>query len=110
MIRASFFRLASLPILLTLVLPARSEPQWIWTSKNARSQEKATFRKSFVIDGVVKRATLSLTCDNGATALLNGAQVARNPDWMDPTKADVTKWIKTGENELRIEAKNIEGI
>jgi len=57
----------------------------------------------------VKRATLTLTCDNGANALLNGVAAATNPDWMNPTKADVTKLVKTGANELRIEAKNVDG-
>ena len=89
---------------------ANAEPQWIWTGSPAKPNERATFRKTFTIAGEVKSASLSFTCDNGATAFLNGAKVAENPDWQQATKAGVAKNLQAGENELRFEARNQDGV
>lgn len=87
-------------------LPLHAAPQWIWTSKAAKDGEKATFRKTFNVSGKVRSAKLDFTCDNGATAFINGQQVAVNPDWTNPTKAKLNDFLKPGENEIRIDAKN----
>jgi putative heme-binding domain-containing protein len=97
------FGLAVLPLTL------HAEPQWIWSQKGAVAKEKQVFRKTFTVSGEIKSATLSLTCDNSATAKLNGQPVAENKDWMFPEKADVAKKLKTGANELVIEGRNHEG-
>lgn len=86
--------------------PLQAEPQWIWTRKDAQDGEKASFHKTFTVSGKVKSARLSFTCDNGATAFINGKKVAKNPDWNSPTKAKVEEFIKPGENEIRFDAKN----
>ncbi|HSI62098.1 MAG TPA: heme-binding protein, partial [Candidatus Saccharimonadia bacterium] len=91
---------------LLLPLSLTAAPQWIWTSKKAADNEKATFKKSFTIVGEIKSATLSVVCDNGADALLNGKKVLENPDWTETSKADVKASLKTGENELRFDARN----
>lgn len=93
-------------LLLPLPLSLSAAPQWIWTAKKATDGQKATFKKTFTIDGEVKSATLSVSCDNGADALLNGKKVFTNPDWMEATKADVKAALKSGENELRFDARN----
>ncbi len=101
---------ALIPVFIIAVpLSSHAAPEWIWTSKSAKDGEQATFRTKFSVSGAVKSATLSFTCDNGATALLNGAKVGENPDWMIPSKADVTKAIKAGDNELRFDARNKDG-
>ena len=87
-------------------LPLEAAPQWIWVGKQAKDGEKATFRKTFTVSGSVTSAKLQFTCDNGSTAYLNGTKVAENPDWGQPTKTDVGKFLKAGDNELRFEAKN----
>jgi len=87
-----------------------ADPQWIWTSKATQDGEKATFRKTFTITEPVKSAQLNFTCDNGATAYLNGIQVAKNPDWNEPTRVQLNKKINIGENELRFDATNNGGI
>lgn len=108
--RTFTLRLLSLLVLAAaLPLSSRGAPQWIWISKQAQPNEKATFRKSFSIAGQVKSATLALACDNGATASLNGKVAADNVDWDQPVKADVTKLLRAGENELRIEGRNQSG-
>jgi putative heme-binding domain-containing protein len=95
-----------LTLLLALPLLATAAPQWIWSSKHAAPNEKATFRKSFTVAGEVKTAKILLVCDNGATAFLNGKQVVENPDWMETSRADVKTSLKAGENELRINGRN----
>ena len=81
-------------------------PKWIWSQKQAQDGEKATFRTVIQISGEVKSAKLNFTCDNGATAFLNGSKVAKNPDWNKPTQANLKSLLKPGENELRFEAAN----
>lgn len=95
--------------LLLLPMASQAAPQWIWSSKQAQPQERATFRKSFQVAGEVKTAMLTVVCDNGAAALLNGKKVLENPDWMETTRADVKAALKAGENELRLDAHNSGG-
>ncbi len=90
----------------SLALPAEAAPKWIWSQKQAQNGEKATFRTVFTISGAVKSAKLNFTCDNGATALINGSKVAENSDWQNPTSANLKPSLKPGENELRFDATN----
>lgn len=102
-----------LPILSLLGLltaTAAADPVWIWSSPKAANNEAATFKTTFEVPGEVKAATLTYTCDNGAKAILNGKAVAENPDWMAPTKVDVAKLLKTGSNEIVINATNQGGV
>lgn len=104
---------ALLPCAVGLVfLPplANAEPQWIWSAKQAQPNEKALFRTTFAVPANIKSAKLSFSCDNSATATLNGRPAAESKDWQRPAKADVTKLLRTGENELRIEGRNEDGV
>lgn len=95
------FLLAASPLSLS------AAPQWIWLSKDGNKDNKVTFRHRFEVPVNAHHATLELTCDNGADALLNGKKVLSNPDWQKPTKADISKDVKRGEaNELIVEARN----
>lgn len=95
----------SISILLASHLAAA--PQWIWLSKDGQKDNKVTFRYRFDVPQNAQLATLELTCDNGADAILNGKKVLSNPDWQKPSKADVSKEIKRGEtNEIIVNAKN----
>ena len=60
---------------LCLVAPVAAEvvPQWIWTSKEAKS-ETIYARRAFTISQRPKTAKLSITCDNGFTAYVKSAQ------------------------------------
>ncbi len=95
---------------LTLPLTLRAEPQWIWSQKGAVAQEKQIFRKSFTVSGEIKSATLTVTCDNSATAKLNGEPLLENRDWNAPERVDVAKKLRVGANELVIEGRNHDGI
>jgi putative heme-binding domain-containing protein len=99
--------------LLSLVifpLALRAEPQWIWSQKAAVAEEREIFRKTFTISGEVKSAMLSVTCDNSATATLNGEVVLENKDWNAPERANVVKKLRKGQNEIIIEGRNNDGI
>ncbi len=100
----------ALALVIASPLAALAEPAWIWTGSAAKPNERATFRKTFTLDGTVKSAALVFTCDNGATAFVNGSKVADNPDWMNPTKAGIAKNLRAGENELRFDARNADGV
>lgn len=95
-------------ILSLLLLPfaLHAAPQWIWSSKKAGDKDRATFRKTFVVTGEVKSATLSVVCDNGATAFVNGKRLLENPDWTETSTVDAKVYLKAGDNELRIDAHN----
>jgi len=88
---------------------ALAEPEWIWLSKNAKSGEKVALRREFEVPGAVKSATLQVTCDNGATAFVNGEKALENPDWQKPVSGDVKALLKAGKNELRLDARNQSG-
>lgn len=88
---------------------AVAEPVWIWSGKQAKDREQASFKTAFDLPGEVKSATLRFTCDNGALAYINGKGVAENPDWQRPTQVDVVKFLSKGANEIRIDAKNSGG-
>jgi putative heme-binding domain-containing protein len=97
------------PILLSLLLATGlpAAPQWIWLSKDGNKDNKVTFRHRFDVPQNAQLATLELTCDNGATASLNGKKVLTNADWQEPSKADLSQVIKRGEsNELIVNATN----
>ena len=97
-------------LFLTLVLTATSlqaAPQWIWLSKDGNKDKAVTFRHRFEVPQNAQLASLELTCDNGATASLNGQKVLTNEDWQQPSKADLSQHLKRGErNELIINATN----
>jgi putative heme-binding domain-containing protein len=94
-----------------LLTSASADPQWIWLSKNGDKDPQVTFRYRFEVPAKVQSALLELTCDNGADALLNGTKVLTNPDWQEPTKVDVSKNLKLGEqNEIIVNGRNKGGV
>ncbi|MDQ3623839.1 MAG: c-type cytochrome [Verrucomicrobiota bacterium] len=96
--------------LLFLAVVADAEPQWVWSSKQAQPNEKAIFRKTFTVAGTVRSATLTLACDNGATAAVNDRPAAETRDWKAPARQDVAKLLRPGQNELRIDGQNRGGV
>lgn len=104
-------RLTSLFASLLLASSLPAAPQWIWLTKGATKENAVSFRHSFEIPGNAHFATLELTCDNGADAFLNGQKVLTNPDWQEPSKADISKVIMRGEkNEIVVHARNKGGV
>ncbi len=84
-------------------------PQWLWTSKSAKSNEKANFRKSFEVKQGLKSAALSVSCDNSVRVQLNDADVGQHATWEEPLREDVTAKIKPGENTVTLRCTNADG-
>jgi putative heme-binding domain-containing protein len=100
-------RLLCLLLLTASTLSSHAELEWIWLSKPATDKQQVTFRSTFKAPADLKAAAVRFTCDNGAKLLINGKAAAENPDWMSPTKANITSFIKAGEeNTLLVNATN----
>jgi putative heme-binding domain-containing protein len=99
-----------LTTLALLNLPLHAEPQWIWISKTPKDQEKASFSKTFTISGKIRNARLTFTCDNSATAFVNGRKVGQNESWSEPAKEKITDFLKPGENTIRFDAVNTDSL
>ncbi len=98
-------------LLLCFIPSLHAAPQWIWLSKDGNKDKAVTFRHRFEVPHNAQLATLELTCDNGADAILNGTKVLTNPDWQKPTKADISKVIKRDAvNEIVVHARNQGGV
>ena len=100
---------AFLPALLATSLHA--EPSWIWPTKTSKNGEKVTLKTEFTVDGEVKSAKLSLSCDNSAKVFINGIASGNNTDWNSPlVGVEVKASIRAGKNEIRVEGTNNDGI
>lgn len=84
-------------------------PQWLWTSKTAKSNEKAIFRKTFAVKDSLKSASLSVSCDNIVRVQLNDADVGQHTTWEEPLREEVTAKIKPGENTVTLRCTNADG-
>lgn len=89
-------------------LPAQT-PEWIWHDNKGvapGNNERRFFRKTFVTEGKVQKATLMFTVDNEGTAFINGRSAASVPDWHEAASVDVTADIKPGANVLALRGIN----
>ena len=85
--------------------------KWIWHASPATSKASRLKREFEIKDpAAISKATLHVTCDNGAKVYLNDKLIAENADWMHPTKEEIKKHLKSGNNVLRAEATNRGGV
>lgn len=87
--------------------PVSNPMKWLWhTGSNVG--DGANLKKEFEVEDAasLKSAILRATCDNGAKIFLNGELVLTNPDWMEPSQAEVKAKLRPGKNEVRVEATN----
>lgn len=88
-------------------LPLSSQPsglKWIWSQGKATPE--AFFEREFLLSSPPASAKIQVACDNGCKVFLNGQLVVTNPDWNQPSTADVKAGLLSGANKLRVEAKN----
>ena len=85
---------------------ADARPQWIWITKEAKSDHEIYFRRPWTSATDVKQATLTITADNSFTAYLNGKQVGRGNQWQTRYQFDVSAHIFRGDNVLAVKANN----
>lgn len=94
-------------VLSSLVTLAQAQtPEWIWSTKTPGAEDVVLFRKVFTVPENLGQASLLVAGDNEATVWINGRQVARNTDWNQASKANVSRQLKPGQNVIAIEAKN----
>jgi putative heme-binding domain-containing protein len=82
------------------------EPLWIWHSQRAAAGEVRYFRKELTLDAAPKEATLRVSCDDQATAWVNGEEVGQSPAWKQPIVAKVEKLLRKGQNILAVKGTN----
>jgi putative heme-binding domain-containing protein len=81
-------------------------PRWIWARGDPQEGERAWFFRELELESAPSSATLSGSCDNGMTVLLNGQAVLYGDDWSQPVRADVAKHLGPGRNLLAVAARN----
>jgi len=84
----------------------RGDPQWIWADVRVEDGQRAWFRRSFDLAGTPWRAGVWASADNHFEAWLNGERVAAGDEWTRPVRADVSRAIRTGRNDLAVLARN----
>ena len=104
-----FVKLALGFLLCAAATHAAITPEWIWHPNDGAApaaDEVRYFRKTFTIDGPVRRATLAVSADNRFTAYVNGAVVGAGKEWQAFPKFDIKANLKPGENVIAIKAEN----
>lgn len=84
-------------------------PQWIWSSRTPKPNERVFFRRELDLKDVPKGASLTLTCDNWHRAWINGRDLGFAGDWSAPQGHDVTRDLKAGRNIIAVEGRNADG-
>jgi putative heme-binding domain-containing protein len=104
-----FAKLALGFLLCAATTHAAITPEWLWHPNNGAApaaDEVRYFRKTFTVDGPVRRATLAVSVDNKFTAYVNGAVVGAGKEWQAFPKFDIKANLKPGENVVAIKAEN----
>ena len=86
----------------------KADPEWIW-SKDLSDQQQVTLIKTFQIDKIPNNLNLSYACDDAAVLYINNQKVGSVDTWRTPQKVKVAKYLISGENEIRVVAKNATG-
>ena len=82
------------------------KPNWIWGAGKANENETVFFRKVIRLNKPVKSAKLTMSCDNGFEAFLNGKKVLAGGDWSAARTADVKKHLTVGRNIIAVRGWN----
>ena len=85
--------------------------KWIWSYAEAsdavpQPKEGITLRRTFDVVARPAKAWAVVTCDNEFTLFVNGRQLAVSKDWTQPVAVRLEGALKTGQNELKIVARN----
>lgn len=82
--------------------------EWIWIGDSKRINDRVNFRKVFYLENVPERAVIKIGCEtkywlfvNGMPAIYDGGLFRESiPGCGYYDEADITKFLKTGENEI----------
>ena len=91
-------------------IPILVMPEWIWQTGDRKAGQETTLSTEFELGARIVHAKLKLAADYCAVKLLiNGRPVAAIDAYGPWLELDVTNHIRSGKNQLRLEAKSIEG-
>jgi len=79
--------------------------KWIWNNESAGT-ETIFARRQWTLNSPLKSSKLSITCDNGFTAFINGQKVGSGNQWETHYEFDIKKYLHNGDNVLAVEAHN----
>ncbi len=93
---------------------AFEKAKWVWYDEGdpvtEAPAEARFFLRSFdVADKPIKKATLTITCDNKYTVYLNGKMVGDGSDWQRAQGYDVKDKLAKGANVLAVQGTNEDG-
>ena len=82
--------------------------KWIWKPGEATpaAGEKVTFRKSFTLEEVPKKAIAVVTVDNSYELWVNGKKLRADDNWMTVEGVNLKPALKKGGNFIQIIATN----
>ena len=89
---------------------AAEKPSWIWGAGAAKDNETVYFRKVIRLNKPTQSAKLTLSCDNGFEAFVNGKKVLAGGDWNNARTADVKKHLNVGRNVIAVRGWNEGGV
>ncbi|MEE2947240.1 MAG: c-type cytochrome [Verrucomicrobiota bacterium] len=90
----------------TAISTTADKPNWIWGSGKAKENETVYFRKIIRLNKPVQSAKLTMSCDNGFEAFINGKKVLAGGDWNAARTANVKKHLKVGRNIIAVRGWN----
>ena len=97
---------AALFIATATVTAAEEKPSWIWGTGALKDKETVYFRKVIRLNKPTLSAKLTMSCDNGFEAFVNGKKVLAGGDWNNARTADVKKHLNVGRNVIAVRAWN----
>ncbi|TAJ24373.1 MAG: DUF1080 domain-containing protein [Planctomycetota bacterium] len=87
-------------------VPDGQAAHWIWAHAESRDGEGVVLRKRFTLAQPTTWIRGRIRADNSAVVSIDGALVARNDAWWEPTPIEVQHSLAAGPHELVIEATN----
>ena len=93
---------------LCLGAAAQAQINWIWYKfpDAAEDAKPKFFRKIFELPFTATKAAVVFTGDDAASLKVNGSVVGSTRNWRQPVRADITRLLKPGANEMMIEARD----
>ena len=88
--------------------------KWIWDKSAPEQELKRYFRRAFDLDKLPARAHLNITCDNGYTVYINGAELGTESSfgaegWGRAESFDLLPHLRKGGNVVAVAAENLGG-
>ncbi|MBI1371706.1 MAG: DUF1549 domain-containing protein [Phycisphaera sp.] len=83
--------------------------RWVWSHDQAAKADpggRIYLRRTIKLDRKPDTAAAVITCDNEFVLYVNGKRVAASEDWQTPTRVNLTKLLRKGDNVIAIEAAN----